>query len=420
MRSMGIVTLLSICVTAVHGAPAVDDDREVVIRWNQILQATVFTPGQQPPTVGAQRSYAMMHVAMFDAINAIAQTHVPYASDVRSSRGASMTAAAAQAAHDVLSALYPSRQPIYDEALAADLANIPAGIARQGVLAGAEAARLIIALRTSDGWENTPPAYMLPTTPGNWQPTPPGFSAATFTHLAGVVPFAIASATQFLPPPPPTLTSARYAADFEEARLLGSAGSILRTADQTLVARLFASVGTRTGSLNVWNNVARDAARGHGLGLLETSRLFALLNVAYHDALQTSFVSKFTYGLWRPVTAIRRADEDGNPVTTADPAWTPLLSTPPYPTYAGNAACLSAASAQVLARFFQTNTFAFEVFWEGTPGWTRSYSSFSALAEEHARSRIYGGIHFTFDTQASQAVCTELADFVFDRVLRPR
>ena len=185
------------------------------------------------------------------------------------------------------------------------------------------------------------------------------------------MPFVTASGTQFLPPPPPALTSQRYAADLNEAKTIGSVGSPMRTADQTLIARLFASVGTRTGSLNVWNNVARDAAIASALDLLETARLFALLNVTFHDALQTSFVSKFTYGLWRPVTAIRRADEDGNPLTDADLTWTPLLNTPPNPTYAGNAACLSAASAQVLARFFGTDAIAFTVSWEGTPGWTR-------------------------------------------------
>ena len=418
MRSKVLGSLLCLGLVQVSAASA--QDAEVIIKWNQLLQATIFAPGQQPPTVGAQRSYAMMHLAMFDAVNATSGRHRSYVSSEKASRGASAVAAAAQAARDVLVALYPARQAIYDEALASDIAPIPAGLARQGVEAGAHAAQEILALRATDGWDTVPPAYVLPLTPGNWQPTPTAFAPATFTHLNNVLPFAFASPTHFLPPPPPTMTSGRYAADLEEVRRLGAVGSTQRTADQTLVARLFASVGTRTGSLNVWNNVTRDAARAYALDIVATARLFALVNTAYHDALQTSFVSKFIYGLWRPVTAIRRADEDGNAGTLADPGWIPLLATPPYPTYAGNAACLSAASAQVLRRFFGTDLFGFQVFWEGTPGWTRSYTSFSQLADEHARSRIYGGIHFLFDTEASQAVCTELADYVFDRILQPR
>ncbi len=416
MRKLLFLTL----VLMVPVRPVFAQNAELVIEWNRLLQLTVFIPGQQPPTVGAQRSYAMMHVAMFDAANAIADTYVPYHTLVKASHGASSEAAVAQAAHDVLVALYPSQQSVYDESLAADLAEIPSGLARQGALVGAAVAQQILALRTGDGWDTLPPVYVLPSTPGNWQPTPPALGAATFTHMASVTPFAVVAPTHFLPPPPPVLTSARYAADFDEAKTIGSVNSALRTPDQTLVARLFASVGTRTGSLNVWNNVARDAARTKGLDLLETARLFALVNVTFHDALQTSFVSKFIYGLWRPVTAIRRADEDGNALTIADASWTPLLNTPPYPTYAGNAACLSAASARVLSRFFETNDVPFEVFWEGTPGFIRSYPGFRQLANEHARSRIYGGIHFTFDTEASQAVCTELADYVFEHVLRPR
>ena len=169
MRKLLFLTL----VLMVPVRPVFAQNAELVIEWNRLLQLTVFIPGQQPPTVGAQRSYAMMHVAMFDAANAIADTYVPYHTLVKASHGASSEAAVAQAAHDVLVALYPSQQSVYDEALAADLAEIPSGLARQGALVGAAVAQQILALRTGDGWDTLPPVYVLPSTPGNWQPTPP-------------------------------------------------------------------------------------------------------------------------------------------------------------------------------------------------------------------------------------------------------
>jgi hypothetical protein len=154
--------------------------------------------------------------------------------------------------------------------------------------------------------------------------------------------------------------------------------------------------------------------------LVENARLFALLNIALHDGLQTSFTSKFYYGLWRPVTAIQRADEDSNPATTADANWLPLLITPPYPTYAGNASTIGKTAATILASFFGCDDIGFEAHWqglEGSPGWTRSYSSFSALANEQANSRVYGGIHFRFDNVAGQSIGTNVANYVFQNFL---
>jgi hypothetical protein len=236
------------------------------------------------------------------------------------------------------------------------------------------------------------------------------------------VPFAIESNTQFFPPPPPLITSPEYAEAFNEVKRLGAKVSADRTDDQTLVALLHASVGTRASPQTVWNGVVRDVSRSRGLNLIETARLFALLNVAFHDALQTSFTSKYFYRLWRPVTAIRRADEDSNLATDAAPDWEPLLNAPPYPTYAGNAAALSAASARILARFFGTDDIAYDVYFEGTgaENWTRSYSGFWEFADEQARSRIYGGIHFAFDSAASQQFAVKLADWVFEWHMVPQ
>lgn len=393
---------------------------EVVLRWNRVLVETLAIPGQQPPTIFAARSYAILHAAMFDAVNSIDGGYTPYLTDVPGTKNASQEAAAAQAAHDVLAALYPTRQSVFDMELAASLEGIEENRARQGIRVGQTVAENILAARANDGWNGTPPPYVLPTTPGNWQPTPPANAPAAFTLYPTVTPFAIESATRFLPNPPPSLTSAEYTAAFNEVKEIGSATSATRTADQTLVARLWANVGTTTSSLQVWNNLARSLAVSRNLTTVETARLFALLYITFHDAFQTTFTSKYTYGLWRPIHAIRRADEDGNPNTTQDAAWNSLIVNPPYPTYAGNAAAHGMSQATILALFFGRDDIPFTANWAGTPGWTRSYPSLSAMADEQARSRIYGGIHFTFDSVAGQSAGRNVANYVFLNFMTPR
>jgi hypothetical protein len=326
-----------------------------------------------------------MHAAMFDAVNSIDGSYTSYLTDVPGSQQASIEAAAAQAAHDVLVGLYPTRVAVFDAELAISLQGIDANRAQQGIRVGQIVAERMLAARENDGWTVTPPAYSLPATPGNWQPAP---GAATFTHYPSVIPFGITSGTQFRPSPPPPLTSATYAADVNEVKEIGSVSSVTRTADQTLVARLWAGVNTPTNFLFVWNNVARTIATNRGLTTVEKARLFALTNFAIHDALQTTFASKFHYGLWRPVTAIRRADEDGNASTTADPSWSPLIATPPYPSYAGNNAAIGTSQSTMLALFFGRDDIEFQHTWEGAGGATRSYAGFGAMADEEARAHL--------------------------------
>jgi Flp pilus assembly pilin Flp len=282
----------------------------------------------------------------------------------------------------------------------------------------------MLAHRANDGWNVPTPPYVLSATPGNWQPTPPNFPAAGFTQYPAVLPFAVTSSTQFLPAPPPALTSAEYAASFNEVKEIGSATSATRTADQTRVAQLWANVGTPTTIFYVWNNVVRNVGQERGATTVEYARLFALINIAYHDALQTTMTSKFIYGLWRPVTAILRADEDGNPNTDADPNWSSLLTNPPYPTYAGNHAAIGASQATILSSFFGHDDIAFQHTWEnganGAGGATRTYTSFSAMASEEERSRVYGGVHFTFDQTAGIAAGRDVGNYVFLNFLRPR
>ena len=397
---------------------------ETVIEWNRIMLATLGTPGALSPTVFFTRPLAVMHVAIFDALNSIDPLYTPFYGRVDAAPDASRDAAAAQAAHDVLAALFPDQRPTFAAALATQLGRLPAAAAQSGARVGAAAARQTLDMRANDGWNRPQPTYTLPSLAGFWQPVPPANAAATFAHYPDVTPFVVSSARQFLVEPPPPLTSERYAADFNEEKAIGSATSTTRTADQTLVARLFAAVPTTTTTSipAVWNNLTRDLVRARGLNQLDAARLFALANVTFHDALFVSFSGKFLYGFWRPVTAIREADRDGNPATEADPNWLALLPTPPYPTYPGNYACLSSAVTRVFARVFGRDDIPFTITWAepAGPGITRSYNGFRQLADEAAKSRVYGGIHFQFDTTSSFGVCIPLGDYVFENTFRLR
>jgi hypothetical protein len=421
MRKTILGTMLVAALTAAGpDIEATHSSAAVVLKWNQLLQSTLPQPGN-PLT---PRFYAMTHIAMFDAINAIERRYDPYRVRLRPGLSGSTEAAAAQAAHDVLVALNPSAAMAYDAALTADLGDRPSGFVRRGAEIGAAVAREILAWRQDDGWVVPAfPPYAEPPLPGRWQPTPPANAAATFTHLQHAAPMALLSATQVLPPPPPSLTSTRYAADLNEVKLLGRSDSAARTEDQTAVARLWSGVGTTTGFFPVWNNVARDVVLARSLSLIEAARVFVILNVSIHDALQTTQSSKFVYGVWRPVTAIRAADTDLNPDTDPDSTWLPLITTPPYPSYAGNLATIGASAARALQLVCGTNDVPVAITWSlpgGLPGVTRNFDGFWQAAEEEAMARIYGGVHYRFDQDAGQQVGRSVAEFVFANFAQPR
>jgi hypothetical protein len=394
----------------------------VVIEWNRILNEAFAVPGAHPATIFFPRPYAMVNVAMFDAINSIELRYHPYYARVRSAPGASADAAAAQAAHDVLAALMPSQIARFDSALATSLGAVAPGPAAAGAAVGAAVARAILELRRNDGWTRTPPEYVLPTMPGYWQPTPPNNPTAAITQYPDVVSFGLDGSQQFVPAAPPALTSQQYATDFNQVKSVGSVNSTTRTAEQTMIARMVAGVGTTTGPNRLWNLVLADLAASRQLSGIDTARAFALLNMATHDGLRTSFNGKFLYGLWRPVTAIREAERDGNPDTAADPSWLPLITSPPYPTYPGNIACVGTVSSNVLAHVFGRDDIPFTVTWPDATGAavaTRSYNGFRQLADECAMGRIWAGIHFEFDHSASKGVCTQVAEYITDNQLRP-
>jgi hypothetical protein len=407
-------------VLAVPGT-AIAQDLEAVIEWNRLLQVTVA--GTPTPTVFFTRPYAMVSIAVFDAVNSIDRRYRPYVGEVTAPANASRAAAAAQAAHDVLLALYPNQRLMLDLGLALTLNGIPRDAARAGVEVGAAAAQATLDARARDRWNALPTEYLLPNLPGYYQVTPPQNGVVTFTHYPDVQPFVIGDRLRFLVAPPPGLTSEHYAADFNEVKSLGSATGSTRTAEQTSIAQRWAGVSTSTQNQMIWNNVVRDLVRRAAWSAVDAARAYALLNMALHDALLVSFNGKFVYGLWRPVTAIRNADADGNPATAADPNWLPLLATPPYPSYPGNMSCIAAVSARTLERVFGRDDVPFAVTWTGAGGAadiTRSFNGFRHLADEQEASRIYGGIHFRFDHYASFGVCTELADYGVTNYLRAR
>lgn len=393
---------------------------DVIIEWNQLVQSTA--PASAGPLVG--RYFAMVHVAMFDAANAIERRYTSFKVGVQASAGASAEAAAAQAAHDVLIALVPGDGPkaMYDAALAARLATIPAGQAAQGVTIGRNVAKRVLAWRANDGIFGPAVPYSLPVIPGLWQPAAPG-APPGLTQLPGATPFTMRSITQFLAPRFPEMNTARYATDFEEVKTIGKSDSATRTPTQTQTAQLFAGVITSTNIFMMWNNVARDVTLSEHLDLVDSARLYAFLTAAMMDSLLSTQTGKFIYGLWRPITAIRNAGGDENPATDADPTWSPLLGTPPYPTYPGNMAGLGACAADALSTVLGTDDIAYSVTWVGSggnPNVTRNYSGFSQLAQEEADSRIYGGIHFRFDNEASQASCAKIVEHAYGRLMRPR
>ncbi|MBA4123585.1 MAG: phosphatase PAP2 family protein [Acidobacteria bacterium] len=425
--SLFITTVFLLCAALMANAQDIKEqntepNEDVILQWNRVLGQTLQIPNAQPPTILPVRSFAMMHLAMFDAVNSIDGSYTPYLTEVRGTRNASIRAAAAQAAHDVLASLYPNQQAIFDTELANSLIGISPLQAMRGKAIGHTVAHRMLTNRANDGWSAPWTPYILPPTPGNWQELfqgpYPGF--AVFTNFPGVTPFALRQSTQFLPAPPPALSSAEYAASFNEVKQLGAVNSTTRTADQTLTAGLWANPPVSDGLMF---NVVRTTTLARNNSTVENARLFALVFMAFHDALETTFTSQYTYGLWRPVTAIRRANEDGNPDTAPDANWESLLGpqgTPPHPSYASNASSASASLATTLALFYERDDVQFQINFGGSPNLIRNYRSFSALTDEVARSRVYGGVHFPFDIAAGQSVGRSVGNYVFLNYLTPR
>ena len=391
---------------------------DVVIDWNSTALQAIKVDKTPPPK--ASRALAILHVAIYDSVNGQTRTHEPYLVAGRAPRIASAEAAVSAAGRKVLVALYPAQQAAFDAAYATAIALIPDGPGKQaGIAWGENVARKILAARANDGADATVP-YVVGTDPGDWQPTPPLFAPALLPQWPFVKPFAMTSGAQFQPPPPPSLTSAMYAYDFSVVKELGELNSSKRTADQTAIARFWADGAGTVTPPGHWNVIARQVALQRATTLAQNARLFALLNIAEADAAICAWDAKYADNFWRPITAIRAAGTDGNPATDPDPAWAPLLTTPPFPEYVSGHSTFSGAAATVLADFFGSDLIPFSTTSEDLAGVTRSFASFWEAAEEAGLSRILGGIHFQSGNHLGLQSGARLGAYVTANFLKER
>jgi hypothetical protein len=428
-----------------HTPPALGEDR-------------VF--GEQLGPGRSSRAMAIVHIAMFDAVNAIVGGYQSYTGIPRAPPYASTDAAIARAAHDTLTALFPSQREALDELLVDDLKLIHGDwrAKRQGIRVGRRAAAAILAMRSHDGSAAADPQmgaeWVTSDEPGHWRQDPIGQSRIALGAKWGKVrPFVLQSGAQFRAPSPPSMASEAYTRAFSEAKALGGDGVTTpteRTIEQTQIGIFWAYDGTPSlcAPPRLYNQIA-DAVSERTDGVIELARLFALANVAMADAGVAVWESKYRYDFWRPVTGIREADEgtgptgdgDGNPATFGDPAFVPLgapasnLSgpnfTPPFPAYPSGHAGFGGALFQILRRFYGTDRVAFVLVSDELNGLTvgndgqvrpyapRSFSSFSEAEEENGQSRVYLGIHWTFDKTAGIAQGRRVANYVFNNAFQP-
>jgi membrane-associated phospholipid phosphatase len=378
-----------------------------VIAWNQELVKIVLTPGAQPATIHPTRSYAMLHAAINDAVVSITRDASPLLVSVKAPREARPDAAAIEAGRATLAALYPGFKGELAQLADAQLATIPNGADKQqGIKVGDAVAAKVLQLRANDGSATVAPPFTPGTQPGNYRPTPPNFPTPVFTNWGQVTPFVLKSGSQFRPEAPPALTSAAYAQDLNEVKSLGQNTSVTRTAEQTLIGKFWAPA-----VWNTWNVIAENAAVAHHTNLERTARLFGVLNLSLADSAIALYDGKYHFQLWRPITAIRLADTDGNPATTADPNWTALAVTAPDPSYPGAHSTFSAAAATVLAAYFGDRDHI-QVASIALPGTVRSFDSYHDVATEAGLSRIFAGQHFRFDHVAGLDLGHDVAQFV--------
>jgi membrane-associated phospholipid phosphatase len=392
--------------TVAAAGPAGSGSGAIVVDWNKELVKIVNTPGAQPATIHPTRSFAILHVAIYDAVVSINERSEPYLFSLNAPAGARPDAAAAQAGHDVLLVLYPSWNVSLDQQLAAELAAIPDGTAKlRGIAVGHLSATLSLASRANDGSNVTPPAIPAGTQPGRYRPAPPAFTPPVFTQWPQVNPFVLRSADQFRPAAPPPVTSTAYAQALGEVKSLGEKTSTSRSADQTVIAKFWPGPIWVT-----WNEIAENSALAHHADLARTAQLFALLNLSFADTTIAFYDAKYQYLVWRPITGIREGGA-GTPAMAGDPTWTPLLGTAPDPSYPGAHSAISAAGAAVIAKFFGDRD-QISVTSDVLPGVVRNFDSYSAAATEAGLSRIYGGVHTRIDHVAGLKLGIDVAGFV--------
>jgi len=397
-------TLIGLLLVGFSGPTAAD----VVTDWNEKAVAAGYaaTAG-----VANSRNVAIVHVAMFEALNSIEPRYTPYRAALPVMPGASREAAAATAAHYVLVRAYPSQAKELDKALQASLAAVGEGSAKtNGVRLGEAAAAAILAERSTDG-ANAPNTYRPFAAAGVYVPTvlPVG------SGWGAVRPFALKSGDQFRPAAHYALASPQWAKDYTEVKRMGAKTGSARSAEQTEIARFWELTGPAT-----YNPLAQQLSAAKRLDVMENARLFALVGMATADALIAVFDTKYAYNFWRPVTAIRNGDTDGNDATERDPTWEPLIPTPMHPEYPC-AHCISqAAAAAVLESLFGDSIPTVRLTSTTAPGVTRSFSRLSDYVTEVINARIYDGVHYRTSGEVGAAMGRKIGDYTVQNHLKPR
>jgi hypothetical protein len=413
-RALVTRTLLAACLVASLSTGALAQD--AVLDWNGHATTAIVGVAALPPPRAMIR-LAMVHVAIYDAVNAIeGYPFTPYAVKPIVVAPASPEAATAAAAHDVLVALFPSQQVDLDAKYAASLSAIPDGPARaNGISVGQQAAAGILSSRAGDG-RDAVVSYTPGSEPGDWNPTPTGFLPAQAPEVAQVRPWTLNEPSQFRAEPPPDLSSEIWVRDYNEVKSLGAASGSARTPEQTDLARFISDQ-----PILQWNRTWRGISTSKGLPLADNARLFALLTTAGSDALIACWDSKFHYNFWRPVTAIRAGETDGNPQTDPDPAWLGVVGTPNHPEYPAAHGCISGALTETLTFFFGTDRFDFTIDSKvaGLTVPVRHYTSFSQALQDILDARVYGGMHYRNSTRKGAILGKQVSHFTTRHFFRP-
>jgi hypothetical protein len=415
----GLAAAVALAVLAAPGLARAD----TVTQWNDYASTAITVTAAQPPHL-AGLSYAMVQGAVYDAVNAIDGGYQPYLSQPAAQPWDSQEAAAATAAFRVLVGLFPTQQPTLQPLYDASLAAVPDGPMKAGgVAAGEAAAAAMIAARTNDG-RGDPFTVVIGTAPGAWRPTPPTFAGDPAAYLANVRPFLVPDVELLRSDPPNALKSRAYAKDFNEVKEIGSLTSTTRTADETEAAIFWQDNGAA-----LWNRAFRALAVAHSLTLADSARLFAMEDLAAADAAIGCWNNKYLWNFWRPITAIREADTDGNPLTTADPTWTPLfdpatvqfgppLFTPGFPEHPSGHGCVSSSITHTLRTFFRTDDMQVSLFSNRTRT-TRTFAHFSDALQEVIDARVWSGIHFRAADVDGAKLGTVVAQYLRKNYFRP-
>ena len=380
---------------------------DVLSDWN--ARADAIGAEKQLVNVNNARGQAMMHLAVFEAVNAVERRYQPYRLELSAPRGASKEAAAASAAYEVLLVLHPEQKTGLEALRASSLAVVAEGDAKaKGIELGRQAAAGVVALRANDGIA-APEAYRPHTTPGAWVPT-----ALPIEITSGnVTPWVMRSGSQFRPEPPPSLTSDTWTRDLNEIREIGGRTSAKRSAEQTDIARFWFLTGPRT-----YNPIVRQLVQAKQLDLVDAARLYALTAMAAHDAFVAVFDAKYAYNFWRPITAIRNADLTANPATPREASWQPLGMTPMHPEYPC-AHCIVASAVSTVLQAVVGNEVDIMLNSPTAPGVTRRWTRLQHYSDEVSNARIHAGFHYRFSTDVAKEMGRKIGELAARSRLQP-